>query len=101
MNRPALIERIVDGLTDRSPEAAAQTGNLAKSAFLRWPVSPPRDVDVHRAARTALAAVDRIGRWSPAVALLKSYLETAARPLPTPVRRGGRDRQDDQGGTVH
>lgn len=101
MNQPALIERIVDGLAHPPAGARGQVESRVKAAFLRWAVSLPRDADVRREAHNALAAVDRTAHSSPAVTLFKSYLETAAQPLPDPVRRGGRRARHAAGEMIH
>ncbi len=89
MNAATLIDRIIVDLT-RDPLAAyEQAERGARAAFLEWAMSLPDDVDLQRAARMALIAVDRLERPTVAVELFKSYLEEATQALPKPVRRGG------------
>lgn len=94
MEHTTLVGRIVDGLSRGSSRACAGAEVRARAAFLHWAVSLPDNADIRRAARAALAVIDRLGRSAVEVDLFRSYLEAAARPLPEPARGGaGRRRR--------
>lgn len=95
------IGRIIDDLARYDTSARAQAERNAKAAFLDWVVSLPLDADFRRAARNALVEVDRTDASTIELDFFRSYLETAARPLPPPAARSGRRRRSPQPGSRH